>query len=299
MLVERCRARGISVYRFNTEDFPINIGLVVDPLRPEHVALIDKRGERIHIGMARGIWLRRPAWPVISSTITREADRVLATQESIAAMGGVWRLLARKCVSAADALSDARWRLPQLNLARQLGLDVPDSLVTTSTAVAREYVLGGPTVLKSVQDLAVEDGDESLIGFVDHVSEADLTDCELAPVFLQRMVEKVADWRITVVGDVVFGARIEGHSGGPVDVRQNSSTTATRSADVPVRIADGCRTFLTRMGLRFGAFDFGEDRDGRFWFFECNANGQWGWIELATGMPITDAIVSELISCSR
>ncbi len=53
--------------------------------------------------------------------------------------------------------------------------------------------------------------------------------------------------------------------------------------------------YLRRAGLRFGAFDLAEDAEGQLWFLECNPNGQWGWIESATGLPITDAIVSELL----
>jgi hypothetical protein len=36
--------------------------------------------------------------------------------------------------------------------------------------------------------------------------------------------------------------------------------------------------------------DFGVDAAGRWQFFECNPNGQWGWIEQETGLPIAAAI---------
>lgn len=294
MLIERCRARGVSVYRFNTEDFPSRTGLTVDPRRPEKAALLDEHGLRVEVGNARGIWLRRPAWPVISPEVRRESDQKLAAQESIAALGGLWRLLASKCVSAPDALQSTRWKLPQLQLAHAVGFSVPSSLVTTSTATARDFTGLSPAVLKSIQEMAVDAGNESHIGFVDQVEPDDLTNCEVAPVLLQRLTSKVADWRITVVGNAVFGARIDSEPGAPIDVRNGARPRAQELA-VPDTIADGCRTFIMRMGLRFGAFDFGEDATGHFWFFECNPNGQWGWIELLTGLPITDAIVTELL----
>jgi hypothetical protein len=35
--------------------------------------------------------------------------------------------------------------------------------------------------------------------------------------------------------------------------------------------------------------------DGGYVFLELNPNGQWLWIELITGAPITDAIVALLV----
>ena len=60
-------------------------------------------------------------------------------------------------------------------------------------------------------------------------------------------------------------------------------------------IAGKFRDFLRQMGLRFGAFDLIVTPDGGHVFLECNPNGQWLWVELATGMPISEAIADELM----
>ena len=50
---------------------------------------------------------------------------------------------------------------------------------------------------------------------------------------------------------------------------------------------------MTLLGLRFGAFDFLVCPDG--WvFLEVNPNGQWAWIETATGLPIASTIADAL-----
>jgi len=36
--------------------------------------------------------------------------------------------------------------------------------------------------------------------------------------------------------------------------------------------------------------------DGEYVFFEINASGQFQWIEYATGLPITEALVDQLIA---
>jgi hypothetical protein len=46
--------------------------------------------------------------------------------------------------------------------------------------------------------------------------------------------------------------------------------------------------------LRCAALDFAVDGAGRWWFLEINPNGQWLWIEHATGLPIAAAVAAAL-----
>ena len=59
-------------------------------------------------------------------------------------------------------------------------------------------------------------------------------------------------------------------------------------------IADKCTRFLQLMHLNFGAFDFIVTPSGEYVFLECNPNGQWLWVELETGMKISEAIADFL-----
>lgn len=57
-----------------------------------------------------------------------------------------------------------------------------------------------------------------------------------------------------------------------------------------------CFEYLSKVGLKFGAFDFIEADDGTITFLECNANGQYGWLEYELGFPISQAIADELVT---
>jgi glutathione synthase/RimK-type ligase-like ATP-grasp enzyme len=46
--------------------------------------------------------------------------------------------------------------------------------------------------------------------------------------------------------------------------------------------------------LRFGAIDMIVTPEGRYVFLEINPNGQWRWIEDASGLPISDALCDAL-----
>lgn len=48
------------------------------------------------------------------------------------------------------------------------------------------------------------------------------------------------------------------------------------------------------MGLNFGCFDFIVTPSLEYVFLECNPNGQWLWVELATEQRISEAIAEFL-----
>ena len=51
-----------------------------------------------------------------------------------------------------------------------------------------------------------------------------------------------------------------------------------------------CLSLVRRLKLHFAAIDMIMDMSGRLWFIEANPNGQWAFIEEATGQPIGQAI---------
>ncbi len=213
-------------------------------------------------------------------------------------MGGVWRVLAAKCVSSPDAMQAARWKVPQLAVAASLGLPVPPTLVTSDPAAARSFVGSGPTILKAVAQARVQSDDEERVGQtveIDSTFDADAV--RPAPVLLQRRVPKVADIRVTAVGRRLFAVRITVPADAPIDFRQTEpQRCGFEVIDLPAGVADRLVAYLEHWGLRFGAFDLAEDHDGRLWFLECNPAGQWGWLEPPTGLDITGTLLDLLLA---
>jgi glutathione synthase/RimK-type ligase-like ATP-grasp enzyme len=56
---------------------------------------------------------------------------------------------------------------------------------------------------------------------------------------------------------------------------------------------------MHKLGLNFGAVDMILTPDGRYVFLEINPNGQWGWVEDLTGMPISEEIIGLLTQSSK
>jgi len=63
---------------------------------------------------------------------------------------------------------------------------------------------------------------------------------------------------------------------------------------VPTSLSCALLVILRHYGLNYGAFDVIQEPDGRYYFLELNPNGQYLWIELLTGAPMSLAMV-ELI----
>jgi glutathione synthase/RimK-type ligase-like ATP-grasp enzyme len=296
VLILGAARRGIEVFRFNTEDYPAQVRLSIDPVHPEAGVLHTLRGT-VSMGQTRGIWIRRPQWPVVADIVTDRFDRALAQQEAVAAMGGAWRCLARRCVSPPDAIQASRWKLPQLKLAHELGIPVPHTLVTQDAGEIRRVLRQGRAVVKAVGEawVVLEEGERS--GETTELAlNEDLRGVVHAPVLVQSLVPKVADWRITLVGRQLFPVRMRAPEGAPVDVRATVPEDIQYEVhNLPVSLADALVAFANQYGLRYAAFDMAEDVDGTLWFLECNPAGQWAWLEPPTGLKITDALIDLLL----
>ena len=298
LVVLAAEQRGLNLYRFNTEDYPVGVRIMIDPLRADAAYVVD--GDReIELGRTRGIWLRRPRWPIVDPGLER-TDRVFAQQEAVAGIGGAWRVLADRCVSPPDAMQGARWKMQQLATAARLGLRVPETIVTNEPAAAAAFANAGSTIAKAVAEVRVETTSEVLIGetFVLE-SDFDPESVRPAPVLLQRRVDKVADLRVTAVGRLLFAVRIVTPEGAPIDFRQTEPRDCRYEVvGLPQGVAARLLSYLDAFGLRFGAFDLAEDRSGTLWFLECNPAGQWGWLQPFTGLDITGALVDLLLEPS-
>ena len=295
LVVLETERRGIPTFRFNTEDYPVRVRLVAEPLWPDRARLISTEWE-FRIGAARGIWLRRPRWPTVDPEM-EELDRMFAQQEAVAAMGGVWRNLGQRCVSQADAMQAARWKLNQLAVANEVGMLVPETLVTNDPDEASAFGRQWPAVAKAVAEARVETPQETRIGETfELTSDFDGGAVRPAPVILQRRIWKTADMRVTVIGARIFAVRIVLPKEAPLDFRVSTPDecrfeVATLAESTSSRLLK----YLDRFGLRFGAFDMAEDADGRLWFLECNPAGQWAWLEPRTGLDMTASLVDLLL----
>ncbi|OJF13459.1 hypothetical protein [Couchioplanes caeruleus] len=79
-----------------------------------------------------------------------------------------------------------------------------------------------------------------------------------------------------------------------LDWRTDYDSLSYSVVTVPDPVREAVRRLLARLRLRFGALDFIVTPHDEWIFLEINPNGQWAWLQDATGLPIAAAIADAL-----
>lgn len=292
--------RGIPVMRVDTSWFPQRMcldaefdgGAIRGVLRTEH--------REVDLTDIRSVWVRTPnayAFPDGLSV----AERDFARREAKVGLGGVLLALPGVLwVNRPDLAATAVYRPLQWEVAARCGLTVPRTVVTNDPDAVRRFAdesRYGVVVKPLTTNLIYEDYVYRM-GWTRRLSVDDLADLrgiEVTAHLLQDWVDKVWECRAVVVGEEIFAVAI--HAGSDeayVDWRADYSSLSYEVIDLPSRVATGLRSVMAELGLVYGAFDLSVSRKGSaevFSFLEINPGGQYGFLEGAAGVPITDSMV--------
>ncbi|MET7682535.1 ATP-grasp ribosomal peptide maturase [Streptomyces sp. NPDC005423] len=293
MVVMHLNASGVPVVRLDPADLTGGVALSGEYVHGAFRGHLSTAGRLVSLSGLRSIWMRRPGTPATRGP----QPSAWLTEESSQALYGMLRGVEVRWMNHPDAAGRARHKPWQLRLAQRSGLPVPATLITTFPQAAREFAERFPDlVVKPVSGAHPQDPPRAVP--TSRVEpNADFSAVAFGPTLLQRRIVKRADIRLTVVGDQLLAARKEiAPDAAPdeVDVRFAASVRPWSPAEVPPRVAEAVLVYLREAELAYGAFDFAEDRDGTWWFLECNQSGQFGFVEVDTGQPIARTIAEWL-----
>nr|WP_269440684.1 ATP-grasp ribosomal peptide maturase [Micromonospora tarapacensis] len=243
------------------------------------------------------VYYRRPTGFDLPAGMSEQVRRWSANEARMG-VGGVLAALPRWLNHPVD-IGRAEYKPVQLTHARVCGLRVPATLVTNDPAEARAFVgEAGRAVYKPFTPTGITEAGSHRVTFTTPITVADVDESiRLTAHLIQAWVDKAYEVRLTVADDTLLAARIDTSSeAAAADWRADyDAVTYTPLPEVPDTVRDGVRALLGRLRLRFGTLDFIVSPDGAWWFLEVNPNGQWAWIEDATGLPITAAITDALM----
>ncbi|MFI2719652.1 ATP-grasp ribosomal peptide maturase [Streptomyces collinus] len=288
MVVTRLHETAVPVMRLDPADLPDDTVLSAHYTHGDFEGLLSANGRVVSMRGLRSVWVRRPGEPAAHAA---EPSAWLTAETRQALFGMLYSASARWMNHPRDA-DRARLKPWQLRVAHLSGLAVPPTVVTTFPRLARQFAEEyGEVVVKSASGPPPGEPLElptTLIG-----PDSDFSGVAAGPALLQRYVPKRADVRLTCVGSRVFAARktAEPHQ---VDGRYGDTEHTWQPVAVPDRIRRSVHDYLDRAQLAYAAFDFAEDEDGFWWFLECNQSGQFGFVELETGQPISEAVAQWL-----
>ncbi len=240
------------------------------------------------------IWFRRPG-RLKSKTFFQPWIEQMMLVEAKQALMGMLNALPCLWVNYPACDTNASLKLLQLQVAKNVGMSLPETIVTNDPSTARAFYEKhlGSVIYK----LVTEHSNFSLPHFeFPHgiptlpVRDADLKHLDQVrhgPHLFQERVNKQSDVRVTVIGAKVFATHIESQKGtGQLDWRNDYSVPMT-AWTLPDQLAQQCLDMLKALGLNYGAFDFCLDKDGRYVFLEVNPAGQYLWVEVRTEQPLT------------
>ncbi|WP_018585985.1 ATP-grasp ribosomal peptide maturase [Salinispora arenicola] len=297
-VVETLNHRDVPVFRCDTSWFPNRLALDAEMTEAGWRGVLRTERRAVALEGLRSVWYRSPTACAVPDGMS-PAERWHATHEAKFGFGGVLWSLPVRWVNHPGRQADM-YKPTQLAVAQRCGLTVPATLSTNQADAVRRFADRYPDgiIMKpfGFGSILEEGGRKALnTRLLSDSDLADLRGIETTAHQFQPFIQKAYEVRLTVVGSRMFAAAITAHSAAAkIDFRSDYDALTYQVVDVPCRVSGGVRAFMTQFGLAFGAFDFIVDPTGEWWMLECNASGQYGWIEDKTGLQITSAIADVL-----
>ncbi|GAA3144503.1 ATP-grasp ribosomal peptide maturase [Kribbella aluminosa] len=298
LVVQKLQRSGAQVLRCDAADFPMAITL--EAYHEDGWVGVIKHADRVvDLADIRGIYCRRPAAFRLPADMTDD-EQEFATSEAQAGFTGVLMALPCRWINHPAAERIASYKPYQLRLASASGLVTPRSIITNNPTAARTFAseAGRQVIYKGIgRDFANSPVSTPAVRFVapDEIDDS----VRLTAHLFQEFVPKRHDIRLIVVGSQLFAVEIHAHSSqAALDWRTDYDALTYKHAQVPDEIRVGVAGLMTRLDLVFGVLDFVVGPDGRWYFLEINANGQWAWLPGIADL-VACAIADELTTPSE
>lgn len=302
-VAEALSRRNVESFRLDTDKFPMDIKIQAyfDNSQSHH--RLEYANISFDTKQVKSVWMRR-LWPPNLGDKLSPQFRVASTRESLAVFDGFW-----------DSLRDARWvddihkinaaenKLYQLRVAAEVGLVIPQTLVTNNAEKVREFFdqVNGKMVTKLLKPLSYGMEGSTFFMYTSTVKKEDLQDAETlryCPMVFQEQIPKNRELRAVYVNGNLFVGALDA-SGYDVSTqdwrRANQDSAVWKSEKLPDDLIRRLDEFMERLGLKFGAFDFIVTPSEEYVFLEVNPTGEWGMLERDLNYPISDAIADALV----
>ncbi|MFF3497773.1 ATP-grasp ribosomal peptide maturase [Streptomyces sp. NPDC003247] len=294
MVIAELNRRDVPVVRFNPADIggdltvSARFGTCPTPVVGQ-VRTPSRTADLTHV---RSVYWRRPEWPSFPH-LSPDDSRFAAAQVRYGLGGTLYAFDGPLWVNHPLRIAAADYKPAQLALAQQLGFTVPPTLVTNDPAEAREFIrTQREAIFKTLRWTPYSRESVPVTGWTAPVTADEIDDSvRVTPHLFQARVDKVADLRVLIVGRHTFAVRIDSEL---LDWRKDYSALTYTVERLPSRVDMVLHTYLDRLGLVSGSFDLAVDGAGNHWWLELNPNGQWGWLESETGLPMSAAFADLL-----
>jgi MvdD family ATP-grasp ribosomal peptide maturase len=303
-VINSIEERGGNAFRLDTDRFPTEVRLIAHYDRDSERLIIVDAEKELNLSEVSAVWYRRlNAGAKIPETMTPDLRRasILETRATLLGMIAGIRAFHLDQISLVRRAGDKQL---QLQIARELGLETPRTLITNDPDAVRAFAKSCERgiITKMLSSFAIyEDGQEKVV-FTNPVEPEhleDLTGLRFCPMTFQENIPKALELRVTIVGDRVFTASIDSQSSelGRHDWRRDGVGLLDewKNFELPREIEERLLKLMDRFGLNYGAIDMILTPENRYIFLEINPAGEFFWLEESPGLPISKAIADLLL----
>lgn len=305
VVITKLRNRGEKVFRFDVDKIgsSLKVELLINSGKFE-CTLFDENKNILRLSEVKSIWYRRPNR--FNLNIKDPVQKNFCESELLDFLNGLWFSTDGVLwLNNPYNLEKAKKKVLQLNIAREIGLKIPKTLITNNSKRVEEFFMecNGKIIYKTMK--------ESFLGYEDkgfHIPTTLLQREHLqklilissTPSLFQEYIEKSYEVRITIVGNRIFAAKIDSQSNPLTSIDWRHPDLINKIPYEPISIPEEvtvqCHRLMDVLGIQFGALDFIVNKNNEYVFLEINPNGQWYWIEHLTGLLISDALCDILAS---
>ena len=291
LLAATIEARGGDFVRINIEDLPSSIRVTYRPGAGVAEGTLNSCDVSTSLADFSAAWAPGLGRGSLAHVFDEPRAGLGACDDWSWALCDLARWMPCLWVNHPTAVQSASDGLLQIRIARQVGLEVPRTIMTNDPARVRELrsQSSGGIIARAVGHYRCATNVHPMYAcgqILDSHAFRRMDDVEFAPAIFQERADEWSRLRVYVVGDRVF----------PIDVPMSFRSASTRLAQVglPAEVEGQYRLLPRRLGLVFAAIDLARTRDGRYLFLDLNPVPTWLWLEERTSVPITAALVDLL-----
>lgn len=308
------RERGYQPVRLHPADFPTAASVTLDFNQGHWNGELMRSKGLMNIADIKSIWWRRPEPHVISTDLPK-AEREFAHRETEHTFAGMWSIIDCYWMSFPPHIRRASNKIEQLQRAAQLGLRVPQTLVTNDPSRVQEFydrchgeiiykALALPTLSVHPTYMLLQPATEEIndqIIYTTRITKEHLGLLEAvhtAPCQFQELVPKRLELRVTIIGDDMFVCEIHSQEDErtSLDWRHYEAPIPYKKGTLPDEIAEKCFALMKSYGLNYSAIDLILTPEGEYVFLENNPNGQCFFIqERIPEFKMVEAVTAYLI----
>lgn len=287
---------GEKFYRLNRDEF-IKHNIVVDLQKKSMMISIEDEEYNIQFEQLKGVFYRAPVF------LRTQAKAELSVQEQLER--NQWSSFLRNLI----IFQNANWinnpvytyraenKMFQLCVAESCGLQIPKTYVSNIISVnmlerEKKYIV------KSLDTALFYDtqNNKEMFTYSNVVSGEELQDYELAsaPIIIQEFLNPKVDCRVTYIQGKLFPVKILQNGEGLYgDWRLRKDELEYVPFQLPPNISMAICKLMQKLEIQFGGIDLAIVGE-KYFFIEVNPTGEWGWLEIKTGMQISQTIKKAL-----